>query len=189
MSGKKSNQILATLLRKASEEGRLVTSEEIFQRVRELNLLWSKEGEQSEHEAYGTLLKDTFKSNGDLKEISGSDGFPRYYSSIYMGEAFATLLLKKERGPLVLIAETVREDSAVYPRPTPRETFKHPPFKLTEEEISACLLQMATREEFKDIGQTTTSAGTVYLYSARHLDPDYASMLAEWVDVGQFDNP
>jgi hypothetical protein len=27
------------------------------------------------------------------------------------------------------------------------------------------------------------------LYSALHLEPEYASMLAEWLDVGQFNNP
>jgi hypothetical protein len=29
----------------------------------------------------------------------------------------------------------------------------------------------------------------VFLYSTRHLDPDHASMLAEWLDVGQYRNP
>jgi hypothetical protein len=35
----------------------------------------------------------------------------------------------------------------------------------------------------------STSAGHVFLYSSRYLERDYALMLAEWVDVGQFENP
>jgi hypothetical protein len=57
------------------------------------------------------------------------------------------------------------------------------------EEILACLRQMADREEYGDIQQATTSIGTVFVYSTLHLDRDYAAMLAEWLDVGQFNNP
>jgi hypothetical protein len=48
---------------------------------------------------------------------------------------------------------------------------------------------MAAGEEYKDIERLSTSAGTVFLYSTLHLDPAHASMLAEWIDVGQFENP
>jgi len=48
---------------------------------------------------------------------------------------------------------------------------------------------MARQDAFKDIQQTTSSIGTAFLYSTIHLDPDYASMLAEWLDVGQASNP
>jgi hypothetical protein len=36
---------------------------------------------------------------------------------------------------------------------------------------------------------TMTSASSVFLYSTLYLEPAHASMLAEWLDVGQFDNP
>ena len=39
-------------------------------------------------------------------------------------------------------------------------------------------------------GQVSKSwCGHVFLYSSRYLDRDYALMLAEWIDVGQFENP
>jgi hypothetical protein len=44
-------------------------------------------------------------------------------------------------------------------------------------------------DEFNDIRQTTTSSHTIFLYSTLHLEPDHATMLAEWLDVGQFENP
>jgi hypothetical protein len=89
----------------------------------------------------------------------------------------------------MLIAEIVRENSALYPRPIPMDTFKNSPFELTQEEILACLQKISGQEDYQDIARTTTSAGTVFLYSSRHLDQGYASMLAEWLDVGQFNNP
>jgi hypothetical protein len=48
---------------------------------------------------------------------------------------------------------------------------------------------MAAEEEYRDILPTTTSASRIFLYSTLHLEPEYASMLAEWLDVGQFNNP
>ena len=53
----------------------------------------------------------------------------------------------------------------------------------------ASLEAMAAAEGYGDIARTATSASGVYLYSTRHLEPDHAAMLAEWLDVGQFDNP
>jgi hypothetical protein len=60
---------------------------------------------------------------------------------------------------------------------------------MSGEEIEASLEHMAGKEDFRDICRTTTSIGTAFLFSTLHLEPDYASMLAEWFDVGQFQNP
>lgn len=48
---------------------------------------------------------------------------------------------------------------------------------------------MTGQAGYGDIAQIRTSVGTVFLYSASYLDPAHASMLAEWLDVGQFNNP
>jgi hypothetical protein len=48
---------------------------------------------------------------------------------------------------------------------------------------------MAQQKEYEDIAQTITSVGTQFLYSTKHLDPDHAFTLAEWLDVGQVNNP
>jgi hypothetical protein len=48
---------------------------------------------------------------------------------------------------------------------------------------------MEQQAEYRDIARTITSIGTVFLYSNQYLDPDHASMLAEWLDVGQANNP
>ncbi len=67
--------------------------------------------------------------------------------------------------------------------------FTRPPFDLTAGQVMDSLERMAGRKEYDDIASTTTSASTVFLYSTLHLEPDYASMLAEWFDVGQGENP
>ncbi len=181
-------QRMADLIRMKSRDGHFTSRTEIRQDLLDRQLFPSqpKEGEP---DRFQLLLEKTLDEHGDLREIPGKEAEPRYYSSVYMSDSYVQLLLRKEGDPLSMIAETVRENSLVYPRPLPLTTFKNSPFDLTEEEVLACLRQMAEREEYGDIQQAATSIGTVFLYSTLHLDRDYASMLAEWLDVGQFNNP
>ncbi len=99
------------------------------------------------------------------------------------------MLLEKQGDPVRLVAEVIRENSAAYPRPVPLDIFTRPPFDLSREQVLDCLKRMAVEEEYSDIVSTVTSASTTYLYSTLHLESDHASMLAEWFDVGQFENP
>ena len=48
---------------------------------------------------------------------------------------------------------------------------------------------MREQKEYQDIAQTVTSVGTQFLYSTDYLDPDHTFTLAEWLDVGQLNNP
>jgi hypothetical protein len=48
---------------------------------------------------------------------------------------------------------------------------------------------MAEDADFGDISFVESSEGTVYLYSTRHLDRDYAAFLAERLDVDLAMNP
>jgi hypothetical protein len=180
-------QTVANLICKKSRAGQLVLQKEIFQELMSQKVMESDDGEQTG--VLEALLKKTMEENEDLKELLDQEDLPRYYSLQYMSEAYAKILLRKEGNPLMLIAEIVRENSALYPRPIPMDTFKNSPFELTQEEILACLQKISGQEDYQDIARTTTSAGTVFLYSSRHLDQGYASMLAEWLDVGQFNNP
>jgi len=177
----------ANTIRRKSEAGQLLFQKEIFQELMDQKVLNSDNREQLGK--FEAILKKTMKMNEDLKELFDKDGIPRYYSSQFVSEAYVRILLRKEGNPLLLIAEIVRENSALYPRPIPLDTFKNSPFELTQEEILACLQKMSGQEEYQDIAQAITSTGTIFLYSRRHLDSDYASMLAEWLDVGQYDNP
>ncbi|MDI7260928.1 MAG: hypothetical protein QME90_13545 [Thermodesulfobacteriota bacterium] len=180
-------QTVADMIHKKSEEGQLISKKEIFQELIGQKILKSDPPEQESE--FETILKKTMEGNSDLRELPRRDGLPRYYSSQCMSEPYIRILLCREEDPLLLIAEMVRENSSLYPKPVPIDIFSASPFDLTQEEILVCLGKMSGQEEYQDIAQTTTSTGTIFLYSSCHLDPGYASMLAEWFDVGQSNNP
>jgi hypothetical protein len=60
---------------------------------------------------------------------------------------------------------------------------------VSRHDLTEYLKEMGKQGEYQDIALTTTSIGTVFLYSNQHLDPTYASALAEWMDVGETNNP
>jgi hypothetical protein len=170
-----------------SQSGQLVRAEEILTELREQGSLASEDVEQKAH--LETMLKQVLKEERDLKAISGRNGIPYYYSAQSLSETYAGILVRKSENPLWLIAEVVRENSQLYPRPVPVDSFREPPFGLTREEIVECLTTMREQREYQDIAQTITSVGTLFLYSTQHLEPDHAFTLAEWLDVGQVNNP
>ena len=178
---------IVNFIRTMSEAGRIVSPNEILEDLAGKGHLKSEDEE--DRAKFGTLLDDVIKHNEDLREISGKKAAIHYYSQRSMTEAYARILIQKVDGPLTLMAETIRENSRRYPRPVRLDIFEEPPFDLTPEEISLCLKEMVEQEEYHDIQQTTTSIGTVFLYSKLYLEPDYASMLAEWFDVGQSKSP
>lgn len=179
-------QAIAALIRQSSEAGQLISEFEILRRVADEHLVILPAGGPAED---ANILKKIVERNGDLHELTARDGSRRYYSLNFMTEAYAIMLLQKQDDPLRLIAESVRQSSELYPRPIPLEFFTRPPFDFTLQEVLSYLEQMGAEEEYRDILQTTTSASSVFLYSSLHLEFEHASMLAEWLDVGQFDNP
>jgi hypothetical protein len=178
---------IAKIIRERSEIGKLIQFEEILIELTRQGLLKSEVADKRSH--FEAILREAVEKNEDLKEISSRDGGPYYYSAQSLSEAYARILILKGENPLLLMAEIVRENSAIYPRPVPLDLFKESPFDLTQEEILECLEKMGKKGEYQDISQTTTSIGTIFLYSKGHLDSGYASMLAEWLDVGQTNNP
>jgi hypothetical protein len=181
------SQEIVNFVRDRSREGQLTSRDELLQHLFGGKKLPAIPQEQTT--AFESALRAAFEKNQDLHEVADPNGVIQFCSSQYMTEAYANILLRKKGDPLVLMAGIVRENSAVYPRSIPLETFKQPPFDMTEDDIQTCLQQMAKEEDYTDICQTRTSIGTIYLFSSTHLEPGHASMLAEWLDVGQFRNP
>ncbi len=185
--GEAGAQAIAAMIRQRSETNQLISESEIVRRVADQHLSTSTAADPAEE--VGNILRKAVAGSEDLHELAAQDGSWHYYSSDFMTEAYATILLRKQGDHLRLLAETVRQNSAVYPRPVPMDIFTEPPFDLTRQEVLNYLERMGAEEEYRDIVTTTTSASRVFLYSTLHLEPEYASMLAEWLDVGQFDNP
>jgi len=171
------------MIRQESEAGRLISGTEILHRLAD------QARSPLPGEEFGNRLKTILGANEDLHELAAGDGSLHFYSSLFMTGAYAMILLQKQGDPLRLIAETVRRYSEDYTRPVPLDLFTQPPFDLTRQEVLNDLEHMEAVEEYRDIAMTMTSASRVFLYSTLYLEPGHASMLAEWIDVGQFDNP
>jgi len=179
--------VIAESIRRKSQAGQLASENEIFQELLNRDIL--KGDREESQRLFKEALEETLNRYEDLEELPDKGEGPRFYSSQFMTESYTRILLQKETDLLLLIAEVVRENSAVYPRPVSLDLFGDSPFNLSQDQLQGYLQQMAKEEGYRDIKQTTTSAGNVFLYSSLHLEPDYASMLAEWFDVGQFNNP
>jgi hypothetical protein len=180
---------VADMIRQSSQAGQLIFESEIVHRLMDQHLITSEAADPDAKKKAESILTEAVDGSEDLHEQANQDGSRHYYSSLFMTESYAWILHQKQSNHLQLIAEIVRQNSAVYPRPVPLDMFTQPPFGLTRQEVLNDLERMAAEEEYRDIVQTTTSAFRVFLYSTLHLEPEYASMLAEWLDVGQFDNP
>jgi hypothetical protein len=178
---------IVALIRQSSEAGQLISEPEILRRVADQQPSASDAADPAGEAR--NILKKIMEENEDLNELTGEDGCRRYYSSQFMTQAYALILLQKQGEPLRLIAEIVRQNSEAYPRPVPLDIFTRPPFDLTRQEVLNNLERMAAEEEYRDIVPTTTSASRTFLYSTLYLEPEHASMLAEWLDVGQLNNP
>jgi len=178
---------LIVMIRQSSEAGQLISETEILRRVADQQLLASPAADPEEEA--GKILKKVMEESRDLNELIAQDGSRRYYSSQFMTETYAMILLRKQGDSLRFIAEIVRQNSEVYPRPVPLDIFTRPPFDLTRQEVLNNLERMAAEEEYRDIVPTTTSASRMFLYSTLYLESEHASMLAEWLDVGQLTNP
>jgi hypothetical protein len=177
--------VIAAMIRQCSKSGRLISEFELRGQFIEQHQP-PFVGQDADIQS---MLAKTLQQHDDLHELPADDNTRYYYSSQGMTQAYALMLLQKLGDPARLIAEVIRQNSASYPRPVPLDMFTHPPFDLTREQVVDCLERMTVEEEYRDIASTTTSASTIFLYSTLHLEPEHASMLAEWFDVGQLENP
>lgn len=178
---------IAGIIREASVSGHLIRGDEILSELEEQGLV---DAEICDH---GTdrqiMLKQALAENQDLAEMEGRKGVTYYYSALSMNGTYAGILMRKSEDPVWMIAEVVRDNSRIYPRPVPMAGFNEPPFDLTGESMSKYLEALGGNEEYQDIARVITSCGNTFLFSTHYLDPDYAAMLAEWSDVGQANNP
>jgi hypothetical protein len=125
----------------------------------------------------------------DIKFMQGKlDGY--YFSESSMTSAYAIHLFRlAERDPVRLIADTTRDESRIYPRPTLLDTFLLQPFLMAPAELDAALEKLQESAEYQDIKSVSASNGERFLYSLDYLSPGHAVALAEWSAVGEKENP
>lgn len=169
----------ATEIRNRSQGGRLMSREELLEF---LELEEDTEDVLAQLQAPNDLI--------DLGVVTDKHENEWYYSRTEMLPAYAqTLLRVQDEDLLNLIADTVRNESKIYPRATRVDLFSGPPFRLSEDALTLVLTQLGTEEETADIQRTRASNGTEFLFSTRHLTPFYAGKLAEWEEVGSKEIP
>ena len=126
----------------------------------------------------------------DIACVETPDGGVHAYSDRYIIEKHALLCATAALGDNpAAIAATVREESQLYPRPTPLEHFGMEPWCLSAADLEEAILALESSEDYSDIRRIAASNGAVYLYSERFLSPDVAKGMAEWEAVGRDKNP
>ena len=126
----------------------------------------------------------------DIQKMIISTGAVYLYSETYITKNYAAILGRAAADdPAAAIAETVREESNIYPRPTNIDIFKEQAFNISPSELEAFISKSLKREDLHDIKVLHASTGARYLYSSKYLSADYAKALAEWQEVGEENNP
>ena len=134
------------------------------------------------------LLAELLTENDEVAVFTAWDNKEYYHYKPQMSSLYARIL-STGNNKMVQVASVVRESSRDYPRPVALEIFEYPPFLFEADALQQCLRDMAENPEYADIKFTESSVGTVYLYSTRYLDEDYAAFLAENEDVGAIASP
>jgi len=174
--------LIAEIIRSASREVRLIDRDDIEARC--LRSFHSTDPKPD----FAADLEAAIANNHDLSVLTDPESHKQYYSVNHMSRTYAGILARR-KSPVAQIVETIRENSRLYPRPVPLDLFIEPPFDLLPEDIQTALTSMNGLPDFSDIAHTTTSSGTIYLYSTLHLEHEYARLLAERQDVGLAANP
>jgi hypothetical protein len=126
----------------------------------------------------------------DIKRLSGPTGIGYLYCETHMTGNYATLLARAgAKDPCATIAETVREESRIYPRPTKVELFYTPLFQIDADQMETIVERTLQRPEYKDIQKMVASTGAVYLYSDLYLNAAFAEAWIQWEEVERYNNP
>lgn len=168
-------EMIAGKVREASRRGRLLPLGEIWQATADEFAIWKT-----------SQTAVDMSDIGLVRERSGD----YLYSELHMTRAYAETAARAACDDVCwVIAQTVRGDSSLYPRPTAVGVFENPPFRFSKDILERALRDMRDAPDYSDIRCVTSSAGALYLYSSLYMDPEHAESLAEWFSVGSFQNP
>jgi hypothetical protein len=150
------------------------------------------EGKMLDSEQQAELLAEIAADDqcSDVKLMRTSSGAAYLYSTGFMSDTYARILLRVEDGnPYETIASTVREESQVYPRPTSLAMLKDGAFGLDPDQVERLVREVVQLPQYSDLKLVEASTGALYIYSERHLNGDWAESLVEWEEVGKFSSP
>jgi len=127
----------------------------------------------------------------DIKTVTVGKGETFFYSTRHMSDYYALLLARVAADdPCATIAETVRDESKRYPRPTNALFFREKLLGMSEADLKVTIGVLQQRPEFSDIKTMVhPTTGGFYLYSNQYLNADTASSLINWQEVVKDANP
>lgn len=112
------------------------------------------------------------------------------YSTQNMANNYAnTLVLLIEQDSCKVIAEAVRFECRVYPRPYKKQMLRYMPYCFSDEQIDAALVLMQDDPDYQDIQPVLASNDEPYLFSTQSMSYGKAKGLCEWFEVEQHQNP
>lgn len=128
----------------------------------------------------------------DIKMVTASNGDVYFHSDKYLvGNYAITLLMAMAGDHCATIAETVREESRVYPRTTNVAIFREQQvYGIPPTDLEAIVAEMLRKPEYADIKKIVhPSTGAVHLYSNRYINEERAWAMMDWDEVGRANNP
>jgi hypothetical protein len=127
----------------------------------------------------------------DIKTMTTVTGELFFYSTRYMSDYYALLLARAAaHDQCAMIADTVRDESERYPRPTCVLFFLEKLFGMNDADLKSSISELQQRPEFSDIEiMVHPVTGAVYLYSSQYLNAETAFSLMDWEEVGRDNNP
>ena len=139
-------------------------------------------------EYFDEVLSRVLEGDYGVCSLESWDKVTYYHYRPLLSCSYARIL-SAENNPVEQVVDMIRESSRVYPRPVAIGVFEEPPFGIEAKELQEMLKMIAQDPEKQDIRFTTSSIGTVFLYSNKYLEDGYAEFLAEEQDVGAVMNP
>jgi len=128
-------------------------------------------------------LLEAAGNQADITSVQGTKDV-YYFSDRHMSPAFAKLTVRLEENNLLeMLVEQVRDDSRIYPRPTPARQFYNAPYRIEKEQLATLFTSLKAEEEYADIEFFETTNGAQYLASRKFMHPDQAKAMAQLQEV------
>jgi hypothetical protein len=128
----------------------------------------------------------------DILKATAADGGVYYHSDTYLTASYATTLMLALAGDFVAtMAETIREESRIYPRTTNLAIFRDQSvYGIPADEVDTAVYRLLLRPQYADIRRIVHPVTrAVHLYSQDYLRDDSAWAMMDWEEVGRANNP
>jgi hypothetical protein len=128
----------------------------------------------------------------DIKKATDAGGTEYYHCDIYLTESYAvTLMLAMAGDHLATIAETIREESRIYPRTTNVTIFRDQSvYGVPAGDLDTVLWNLLRNPKYADIKRIVHPVTrAIHLYSDTFISEVSAWAMMDWEEVGRANNP